>query len=107
MSAKEKLWGPRVLVKIVYISIILRIGGAVFGGLVALHAIGPVMVLSPTYMWTSNSLTWGGTTFDPFHWSWLVVIIGIPFAILSWRLRSTTASVGRWYGRMMQGLIKI
>jgi DNA-binding transcriptional LysR family regulator len=55
------------------------------------------LTFAPTWMWTSDDLTWGGTTFDPFPWSFALVPFGIVLTFVSLHLMNALArACGRW-----------
>jgi hypothetical protein len=53
-------------------------------------------------MWTSNPLVWGSWSFDPFPWSWILTIIGIPMVFISLHLMNAMAVV---FGRMTRVML--
>ncbi len=55
------------------------------------------MTFSPVYSWTSDDLTWGSWTFDPFWWSFLLVPVGIVLVFVSLHVMNGLATAcARW-----------
>jgi hypothetical protein len=72
-------------------------GIATFTVAVTLVATSLGLAFAPTYMWTSDNLTWAGTTFDSFAWSFALVPVGIVLAFVSLHLMNALAlACGRW-----------
>jgi len=72
-------------------------GIATFTIAVTLTATSLAMAFAPTYMWTSDNLTWADRTFDPFPWSFALVPAGIALFFVSLHVMNALAAVsGRW-----------
>jgi hypothetical protein len=55
------------------------------------------MTFAPTYLWASDTFTWGDRTIDPFWWSFLLVPIGALVVIVSLHVIDALArSCARW-----------
>ena len=55
------------------------------------------LAFAPVYMWTSDDVTWGPWTFDPFPWSFALVPIGILLVFVSLHaMNALAAACGRW-----------
>jgi len=68
---------------IFYLLLKFPVGIATFTIAVTLISVTIGLVFAPAYMWTSNDLTWGDWEFDPFTWSWILTLIGIPMIFIS------------------------
>lgn len=72
-------------------------GIATFVVAVTLIATSLSLTFAPTYMWTSDDLTWAGREFDPFPWSFALVPIGVVATFVSLHLMNALAfACGRW-----------
>ena len=72
-------------------------GIATFTIAVTLTATSLAMAFAPTYMWTSDDLTWADRTFDPFPWSFALVLVGIVLFFVSLHVMNALAFVcGGW-----------
>jgi hypothetical protein len=78
------------------------IGIATFTIAVTLVAVSIGLLMAPAYMWTSDPLVWGNWTFEPFPWSWLLTVIGIPVVFISLHLLNTTADA---FGGMTRAML--
>jgi hypothetical protein len=73
------------------------VGIATFTVAVTLVATSLAMTFGPIYMWTSDDVTWGSQTFDPFWWSFLLVPVGIVLVFVSLHVMNALATVcARW-----------
>lgn len=73
------------------------VGIATFTIAVTLIAVSLGMTFAPTWMWTSDELTWAGRTFDPFPWSFALVPVGIVLVFSSLHTMNWLArACGRW-----------
>lgn len=61
------------------------------------------LLAAPAYMWLSDPLTVGGWEFDPFPWSWILTLIGIPMVFITVQLINGMASVSGQFARAMLG----
>ncbi len=78
---------------IVYLLLRFAVGVATFTIAVTLVATSLGMTFAPVYMWTSDDLTWGSWTFDPFWWSFLLVPVGIVLTFVSLHVMNALATV--------------
>jgi hypothetical protein len=79
-------------------------GIATFTIAVTLVSVSLGMTFAPVYMWTSDDVTWGSTTFDPFWWSFLLVPIGAMSVFVSLHLMNAIATVcAQWTGCSVGG----
>ena len=87
---------------VLYLFLKFPLGIVTFTIAVTLIAVTVGFLAAPTYMWTSDSLVWGSWSFDPFPWSWILTIIGIPMVFISLHLLNATAVV---FGRMTRVML--
>lgn len=94
----KALMGDRpIWIAIQYLFLRFPIGVATFTFAVTAISVSLGMTFAPVYMWTSDELTWGSTTFDPFPWSFALVPIGIISVFVALHLMSWLAEAcGRW-----------
>jgi len=94
----KALWSdPGTWRGIPYLLLRFPAGIATFTIAVTLTATSLAMAFAPTYMWTSDDLTWADRTFDPFPWSFALVPVGIVFFFVSLHVMNALAAVsGRW-----------
>ena len=85
-----------------YLFMKFPLGIVTFTIAVTLIAVTVGLLAAPTYMWTSDSLVWGSRSFDPFPWSWILTIIGIPMVFISLHLLNAIAVV---FGRMTRVML--
>ena len=85
-----------------YLFLKFPVGIATFTIAVTLIAVTLGLLFAPAYMWTSDPLVWGGWEFDPFPWSWIATLIGIPMIFISLHLMNGIALLS---GRMARVLI--
>jgi hypothetical protein len=85
-----------------YLFMKFPLGIVTFTIAVTLIAVTVGLLAAPTYMWTSDSLVWGSWSFDPFPWSWILTIIGIPMVFISLHLLNAIAVV---FGRMTRAML--
>ncbi|MDX2379749.1 MAG: sensor domain-containing protein [Acidimicrobiia bacterium] len=79
-------------------------GIATFTIAVTLVSVSLAMTFAPVYMWTSDNLTWGSITFDPFWWSFLLVPIGVVLVFVSLHIMDALATVcAQWAGWSVGG----
>ncbi len=78
-------------------------GIATFTIAVTLISLTIGLIGAPAYMWTSDSLIWGSHEFDPFPWSWILTLIGIPMIFISLHVMNGIASVEGKLARVMLG----
>jgi hypothetical protein len=92
------LWSDRGTWRgIQYLVLRFPAGIATFTIAVTLTATSLAMAFAPTYMWSSDDLTWADRTYDPFPWSFALVPVGIVFFFVSLHVMNALATVsGRW-----------
>ena len=88
---------------VLYLFLKFPLGIVTFTIAVTLIAVTVGLLAAPTYMWTSDPLVWGSCSFDPFPWSWILTIIGIPMVFISLHLLNATAVV---FGRMTRVMLR-
>lgn len=82
---------------IVYLLLRFPAGIATFTIAVTLVSTSVAMAFAPAYMWTSDDLTWGSWTFDPFWWSFLLIPVGLVLIFVSLHVMNALAVVcARW-----------
>ena len=87
---------------VIYLFLKFPLGIVTFTIAVTLIAVTVGFLAAPTYMWTSDPLVWGIWSFDPFPWSWILTIIGIPMVFISLHLMNAIAIV---FGRMTRVML--
>ena len=87
---------------VLYLFLKFPLGFVTFTITVTLIALTVGLLAAPTYMWTSDPLVWGSWSFDPFPWSWILTIIGIPMVFISLHLLNAIAVV---FGRMTRVML--
>ena len=87
---------------VLYLFLKFPLGIVTFTIAVTLIAVTVGLLAAPTYMWTSDPLVWGSWSFDPFPWSWILTIIGIPMVFISLHLMNAIAIV---FGRMTRVML--
>ncbi|MEE9365813.1 MAG: sensor domain-containing protein, partial [Dehalococcoidales bacterium] len=87
---------------VLYLFLKFPLGIVTFTIAVTLIAVTVGFLAAPTYMWASDSLVWGSWSFDPFPWSWILTIIGIPMVFISLHLMNAIAFV---FGRMTRVML--
>ena len=91
---------------VLYLFLKFPLGIVTFTIAVTLIAVTVGLLAAPTYMWTSDPLVWGSWSFDPFPWSWILTIIGIPMVFISLHLMNVIAVVFGRMTRMMLGKLQ-
>jgi len=86
-----------------YLLLKFPVGIATFTIAVTLISVTLGLLVAPAYRWASDPLTWGGWTFDPFPWSWIGTIIGIPMIFISLHLMNGVALLSGQIARVMLG----
>ncbi len=80
-----------------YLFLRFAAGVATFTIAVTAMATALGMAFAPVYMWTSDDVTWGSRTFDPFPWSFALVPLGILSVFVALHLMNYLAvACGRW-----------
>ena len=87
---------------VLYLFLKFPLGIVTFTIAVTLIAVTVGFLFAPAYMWTSDSIVWGSWSFDPFPWSWILTIIGIPMVFISLHLMNAIAVV---FGRMTRVML--
>ncbi len=88
---------------VLYLFLKFPLGIVTFTIVVTLIAVTVGFLAAPTYMWTSDPIVWGSWSFDPFPWSWILTIIGIPMVFISLHLLNAIAVV---FGRMTRVMLE-
>ncbi|MFC1994996.1 sensor domain-containing protein [Chloroflexota bacterium] len=91
---------------VLYLFLKFPLGIATFTITVTLIALTVGLLAAPTYMWTSDPIVWGSWSFDPFPWSWILTIIGIPMVFISLHLMNAIAVVFGLMTRVMLGKLQ-
>jgi hypothetical protein len=86
-----------------YLFLKFPLGIATFTIAVTLVAVPVALITAPAYMWTSDPLTWGRWTFDPFPYSWILPFLGVPALFISFHLMNVTAFLSGRLARVMLG----
>ena len=86
-----------------YLLLKFPVGIANFTIAVTLISVTLFLLTAPAYMWTSDPLEWGDWSIDPFPWSWILTVIGIPMVFVSLHLMNATALVSGRLARVMLG----
>lgn len=86
---------------IIYLLLLFPLGTATFTIAVTVVSVAVMLLVAPLWMWTSDPWTWGSWTFDPFPYSPLFTLIGIPFALLAIHLMNITTAISR---RLVQAM---
>jgi hypothetical protein len=82
---------------IVYLLLRFPVGVATFTIAVTLISTSLAMAFAPVYMWVSDDVVWGGWSFDPFWWSFLLVPVGVVLTFVSLHvMNALAAACGRW-----------
>lgn len=90
---------------ILYLLIKFPLGIATFTIVVTLVSLSVALTTAPAFMWTSDTVTWGSWTFDPFHYSWILPVFGVPALFISLHLMNLTAFLSGRFARVMLGPI--
>ena len=106
-SAQRVFFGvvadPQSYLNIVYLLLKFPVGIATFTIAVTLVAFTLGLLAAPAYMWTSDPLTWGDWSFDPFPWSWILTLVGIPAVFISLHLMNGAAFLSGRLARVLLG----
>lgn len=84
-----------------YMLLRFPLGIATFTIAVTLIALAFGLLFAPAWSWTSNDLEIGSWTLDPFPWSWLATLLGIPLVFVSFHLMNGLAHVSGLFARSM------
>jgi len=90
---------------LLYLLLKFPFGIATFTIVVTLISVTIGFVTAPAYTWASDSLTWGSWEFDPFPWSWILTIIGIPMIFISLHLINGIAYLSGKMAQVMLGKV--
>jgi hypothetical protein len=88
---------------IAYLLLRFPAGIATFTIAVTLVATSLAMTFAPVYTWTSDDVTWGSWTFDPFWWSFLLIPVGIVLVFVSLHVMNALATACAWWTRWSIG----
>lgn len=86
---------------IIYLLLLFPLGTATFTISITLVTVAISLLLAPAWMWNSDPVTWGSWTFDPFPYSPLLTLIGIPFMLISLHLMNVTTAISH---RLVQAM---
>ena len=86
-----------------YLFVKFPLGIASFVIVVTLVSVSFALITAPTYMWANDSVTWGSWTFDPFPYSWLLAVLGVPALFISFHLMNLAAFLSGRLTRVMLG----
>jgi hypothetical protein len=109
--ASEGLW-PRLKAHlsdrvtwtgVFYLLLKFPVGIATFTIAVTMISVTLGLLFAPAYMWLSDPLTLWGWEFDPFPWSWILTLIGIPMVFISVHLMNGLAVLSGGLARVMLG----
>ncbi|MFC1994154.1 sensor domain-containing protein [Chloroflexota bacterium] len=90
-----------------YLLLKFPIGIVTFTVAVTLISLSVSLSTAPAWMWTNDRYTWGDWNYDPFTWSWIPVLIGIPLLFISLHaMNYMTAALGRLTREMLGKLSK-
>lgn len=90
---------------IFYLLFLFPVGTATFTIAITVVSVAVSLLFAPLWMWTSDPWTWGSWTFDPFPYSFLFTLIGIPLLLISLHLMNRTAALSHWLVQKMPGKI--
>ena len=90
---------------IIYLLLLFPLGTATFTIAITVVSVALMLLLAPLWMWTSDPWTWGSWTFDPFPYSPLFTIIGIPLLLISLHLMNRLAYLSHLLVQKMPGNI--
>jgi hypothetical protein len=80
-----------------YLLLRFPVGVATFTIAVTLASTSVAMAFAPVYMWVSDDVVWGGWSFDPFWWSFLLVPVGVVLTFVSLHvMNALAAACGAW-----------
>ncbi len=85
----------------VYLLLRVPLGIATFTLAVTLIAVTLALLLAPAYMWTSDDLKIGSTSYDPYPWAWLLMVLGIPMVFISLNAMNELATGSGRLARVM------
>ena len=87
---------------ILYLLLKFPVGLATFIIAVTLISVTFCLLAAPVSIWTNDSLTWGSWEFDPFPWSLISILVGIPMIFISLHLLNGLAKLS---GKMTRGML--
>ncbi len=76
---------------VLYLLLKFPLGIATFTIAVTVISVTLGLLTAPAWMWTSDPVTWGDWSFDPFRWSWICTLVGIPMVFISLHLMNGAA----------------
>jgi hypothetical protein len=88
---------------LLYLLLKFPVGIATFTVAVTLISLTLGLLFAPAYTWTSDPLTWGVWEFDPFPWSWIATLLGIPMIFISLHLMNGMALLSGRMARVLLG----
>ncbi len=102
---KEHLTDRVTWTGMLYLFLKFPIGIATFTIARTLISVTIGLLFAPAYAWTSDPLIWGAWVFDPFPWSWIATLIGIPMIFISLHLMNGVALLSSRMVRVLIGKI--
>ncbi len=87
---------------VLYLILKFPLGIATFTIAVTLISTTLGLLAAPLYTWASNPVTWGSWVFDPFPWSWILTLIGIPMIFISLHLMNGVAIL---FGKLTRSML--
>ena len=87
---------------VLYLLLKFPLGIATFTIAVTLISTTLGLLAAPLYTWASNPVTWGSWVFDPFPWSWILTLIGIPMIFISLHLMNGVAVL---FGKLTRSML--
>lgn len=98
-----------------YLFLRFPLGIGTFTMAVTLVAVSAALLFAPAYAWTMDPVEWkwtwfgdewpifGGTHLEPFDWSWIPTIIGVPVSFISMFIMNQTAFLSGRLTKVMLG----
>ena len=88
---------------IVYLLTLFPVGTATFTIAVTLVSVSISLIFAPAWMWSSDPVTWGSWTFDPFPYSPLCTVFGIILLPVSLYFMNATTGLSRRLLQLIAG----
>ena len=85
---------------VLYLLLKFPFGIATFTIAVTVVSVTLGLLTAPAWMWTSDPVTWGDWSFDPFPWSWICTLVGIPMVFISLHLMNGAAAAASRLARV-------
>ena len=87
---------------VLYLLLKFPLGIATFTIAVTLISTTLGLLAAPLYTWASNPVVWGSWEFDPFPWSWILTLIGIPMIFISLHVMNGVAAL---FGKLTRSML--